>query len=45
MSLGLLTGPMPAGGLALLRVRLWPDSGTPKEMGHQVGEQSRAVAF
>ena len=27
---------MPAGGLALLRVRLWPDSGKPKEAFPQV---------
>ncbi|PYV39360.1 MAG: hypothetical protein DMG06_23315 [Acidobacteria bacterium] len=33
---GLLAGPMPTGGLALLRVRLWPDSGKPKEAFLQV---------
>ena len=36
MGMGLLAGPMPAGGLALLRVRLWPDSGKPKEAFLQV---------
>ena len=36
MSMGLLAGPMPAGGLALLRVRLWPDSGKPQEAFLQV---------
>jgi hypothetical protein len=29
--LGMLAGPMPAGGLALLRVRLLPDTGNPKD--------------
>ncbi len=36
MGRGLLAGPMPTGGLALLRVRLWPDSGKPKEAFLQV---------
>ncbi len=36
MGMGFLAGPMPAGGLALLRVRLWPDSGKPKEAFLQV---------
>ncbi len=32
----LLAGPMQAGGLALMRIRLWPDSGRPKEAILQV---------
>jgi len=36
MGMGLLAGPMPIGGLALLRVRLWPDSGKPREAFLQV---------
>jgi hypothetical protein len=34
--LGVLAGPMPAGGLALIRIRLLPDVGTPKEAVLQV---------
>ncbi|MFN8006429.1 MAG: hypothetical protein U0V70_05280 [Terriglobia bacterium] len=33
---GLLTGPMPAGGLVLLRIQLLPDTGKPKEAILQV---------
>jgi hypothetical protein len=29
--LGMLAGPMPAGGLALIRIRLIPDAGSPKD--------------
>jgi hypothetical protein len=36
MGMGLLAGPTPAGGLALLRVRLLPDTGRPKDAILQV---------
>jgi hypothetical protein len=36
MGLGMLAGPMPAGGLALMRIRLLPDSGRPKDAILQV---------
>ena len=34
--MGLLTGPLPTGGLALLRIQLLPDAGKPKEAFLQV---------
>jgi hypothetical protein len=36
LGLGMLAGPMPAGGLALIRIRLLPDTGSPKEAILQV---------
>jgi len=36
LGLGMLAGPMPAGGLALMRIRLLPDSGRPKDAILQV---------
>jgi hypothetical protein len=36
LGLGMLAGPMPAGGLALMRIRLLPDSGRPNDAILQV---------
>jgi hypothetical protein len=36
LGLGMLAGPMPAGGLALIRIRWLPDTGRPKEALLQV---------
>jgi hypothetical protein len=36
LGLGMLAAPMPAGGLALIRIRLLPDTGSPKDGIFQV---------